>query len=186
MCTSWHCIPNWWNFTGIYRIACSCQWGENRFECVLLFARFKLQIISKDDHHWWQARHDTIGGSAGLIPSPELQEWRIACQTVDKTKQEQGKCMEFMNTFSVVIVPSSSALRQKFPIHVAFYKRKRSYFYFCCVHCVFCVRVVFPCYITCAINHILWPRRTIFMYVYYFYDTHLCSTSKIDAVRLRR
>lgn len=50
-----------------------------------------MQIISKDDHHWWQARHDTTGGSAGLIPSPELQEWRIACQTVDKTKQEQGK-----------------------------------------------------------------------------------------------
>ncbi|XP_037730240.1 peripheral plasma membrane protein CASK isoform X5 [Drosophila subpulchrella] len=50
-----------------------------------------LQIISKDDHHWWQARLDTVGGSAGLIPSPELQEWRIACQTVDKTKQEQGE-----------------------------------------------------------------------------------------------
>lgn len=32
-----------------------------------------------------------MGGSAGLIPSPELQEWRIACQTVDKTKQEQGE-----------------------------------------------------------------------------------------------
>ncbi|XP_055908335.1 peripheral plasma membrane protein CASK isoform X2 [Eupeodes corollae] len=50
-----------------------------------------LQIISKDDQHWWQARLDTAGGSAGLIPSPELQEWRIACQTVDKSKQEQAK-----------------------------------------------------------------------------------------------
>lgn len=49
------------------------------------------QIISKDDHHWWQARHDAAGGSAGLIPSPELQEWRIASQTVDKTKPEQGE-----------------------------------------------------------------------------------------------
>lgn len=49
------------------------------------------QIISKDDQHWWQARIDAIGGSAGLIPSPELQEWRIRCQTVDKTKSEQGK-----------------------------------------------------------------------------------------------
>lgn len=48
------------------------------------------QIISKDDHHWWQARHDTAGGSAGLIPSPELQEWRIACQSADKSKSEQG------------------------------------------------------------------------------------------------
>ena len=50
-----------------------------------------IQIISKDDHHWWQARHDTAGGSAGLIPSPELQEWRIACQSADKSKSEQGK-----------------------------------------------------------------------------------------------
>ncbi|XP_058981447.1 peripheral plasma membrane protein CASK isoform X9 [Musca domestica] len=49
-----------------------------------------LQIISKDDQHWWQARIDAVGGSAGLIPSPELQEWRIRCQTVDKTKNEQG------------------------------------------------------------------------------------------------
>lgn len=49
-----------------------------------------LQIISKDDHHWWQARHDAAGGSAGLIPSPELQEWRIACQSADKTHKEQA------------------------------------------------------------------------------------------------
>lgn len=57
---------------------------------------FFTKIISKDDHHWWQARLDTAGGSAGLIPSPELQEWRIACQTVDKTKQEQGKFNGFI------------------------------------------------------------------------------------------
>uniref|UniRef100_A0A182NRX6 Uncharacterized protein n=1 Tax=Anopheles dirus TaxID=7168 RepID=A0A182NRX6_9DIPT len=49
-----------------------------------------LQIISKDDHHWWQARHDAAGGSAGLIPSPELQEWRIACQSADKSHKEQA------------------------------------------------------------------------------------------------
>ncbi|XP_011497915.1 PREDICTED: peripheral plasma membrane protein CASK isoform X1 [Ceratosolen solmsi marchali] len=48
-----------------------------------------LQIISKDDHHWWQARKDQVGGSAGLIPSPELQEWRIACMAMEKNKQEQ-------------------------------------------------------------------------------------------------
>ncbi|XP_055588467.1 peripheral plasma membrane protein CASK isoform X2 [Uranotaenia lowii] len=50
-----------------------------------------LQVISKDDHHWWQARHDAAGGSAGLIPSPELQEWRIACQSADKSHKEQGE-----------------------------------------------------------------------------------------------
>ncbi|KAL2717272.1 Peripheral plasma membrane protein CASK [Vespula squamosa] len=48
-----------------------------------------LQIISKDDHHWWQARKDNAAGSAGLIPSPELQEWRIACMAMEKNKQEQ-------------------------------------------------------------------------------------------------
>ncbi len=32
-----------------------------------------LQIISKDDHNWWQARKMTNASSAGLIPSPELQ-----------------------------------------------------------------------------------------------------------------
>ncbi|XP_057652897.1 peripheral plasma membrane protein CASK isoform X1 [Diorhabda carinulata] len=48
-----------------------------------------LQIISKDDHHWWQARKDNAAGSAGLIPSPELQEWRAACSAMEKSKQEQ-------------------------------------------------------------------------------------------------
>ncbi|XP_050294146.1 peripheral plasma membrane protein CASK isoform X3 [Anthonomus grandis grandis] len=53
-----------------------------------------LQIISKDDHHWWQARKDQAG-SAGLIPSPELQEWRAACAAMEKTKQEQVNCSIF-------------------------------------------------------------------------------------------
>jgi hypothetical protein len=34
---------------------------------------YLLQIISKDDHNWWQARKVAAAGSAGLIPSPELQ-----------------------------------------------------------------------------------------------------------------
>ncbi|XP_014217066.1 peripheral plasma membrane protein CASK isoform X2 [Copidosoma floridanum] len=54
-----------------------------------------LQIISKDDHHWWQARRDQAGGSAGLIPSPELQEWRITCMAMEKNKQEQVNCSIF-------------------------------------------------------------------------------------------
>ncbi|CAH1134855.1 unnamed protein product [Ceutorhynchus assimilis] len=53
-----------------------------------------LQIISKDDHHWWQARKDQAG-SAGLIPSPELQEWRAACAAMEKSKQEQVNCSIF-------------------------------------------------------------------------------------------
>ncbi|KAM5145759.1 55 kDa erythrocyte membrane protein [Mantella aurantiaca] len=36
-----------------------------------------LQIINKDDSNWWQGK--TLGSeTAGLIPSPELQEWRVA------------------------------------------------------------------------------------------------------------
>ncbi|KAG8296464.1 hypothetical protein J6590_056817 [Homalodisca vitripennis] len=50
-----------------------------------------LQIISKDDHNWWQARKDNAAGSAGLIPSPELQEWRTACIALEKSKHEQGE-----------------------------------------------------------------------------------------------
>ncbi|XP_050429430.1 peripheral plasma membrane protein CASK isoform X3 [Adelges cooleyi] len=49
-----------------------------------------LQVISKDDHQWWQARKDNNPtGSAGLIPSPELQEWRITCKALENSKHEQ-------------------------------------------------------------------------------------------------
>nr|XP_026485358.1 peripheral plasma membrane protein CASK isoform X1 [Vanessa tameamea] len=48
-----------------------------------------LQIISKDDSHWWQARKDASGGSAGLIPSPELQEWRAACAAAERSNTDQ-------------------------------------------------------------------------------------------------
>lgn len=49
-----------------------------------------VQIISKDDSHWWQARKDAAGGSAGLIPSPELQEWRAACAAAERSTTDQG------------------------------------------------------------------------------------------------
>lgn len=98
-----------------------------------------LQIISKDDHHWWQARHDTVGGSAGLIPSPELQEWRIACQTVDKTKQEQGKYTEFIGF--VLVSMCLHHLHSNRPVHVAFFYTT---FVFVFVHYVY----VFACCIS--------------------------------------
>ena len=47
-----------------------------------------LQIISKDDNNWWQARKVAAAGSAGLIPSPELQEWRTAMQSQEKSKSD--------------------------------------------------------------------------------------------------
>ncbi len=51
-----------------------------------------FQVISKDDHNWWQARKWGLSGSdtAGLIPSPELQEWRTACQAMEKAKRDQA------------------------------------------------------------------------------------------------
>ncbi|CAK9813325.1 Peripheral plasma membrane protein CASK [Anthophora plagiata] len=54
-----------------------------------------LQIISKDDHYWWQAQKDNAAGSAGLIPSPELQERRIAYMAMEKNRQEQVNCSIF-------------------------------------------------------------------------------------------
>ncbi|XP_026731638.1 peripheral plasma membrane protein CASK isoform X1 [Trichoplusia ni] len=54
-----------------------------------------LQIISKDDSHWWQARKDASGGSAGLIPSPELQEWRAACAAAERSNPDQVNCSIF-------------------------------------------------------------------------------------------
>ncbi|CAJ0609524.1 unnamed protein product [Cylicocyclus nassatus] len=64
-----------------------------------------LQVISKDDHNWWQARFvssfPSFGTSsnisvnvAGLIPSPELQEWRTACLAMERAK-DHSHCMWF-------------------------------------------------------------------------------------------
>ncbi|VDK70993.1 unnamed protein product [Litomosoides sigmodontis] len=66
-----------------------------------------LQVISKDDHNWWQARYisqfPALGSSgtytpgasvAGLIPSPELQEWRTACLAMERAK-DNTHCMWF-------------------------------------------------------------------------------------------
>uniref|UniRef100_F6R9A6 SH3 domain-containing protein n=2 Tax=Ciona intestinalis TaxID=7719 RepID=F6R9A6_CIOIN len=50
-----------------------------------------LQVISKDDHNWWQARvTGTPKSSAGLVPSPELQEWRVACLAMERAKEQQN------------------------------------------------------------------------------------------------
>lgn len=53
-----------------------------------------LEVISKDDHNFWQARKCTHAqvSNAGLIPSPELQEWRTTYQNIENLKQNQIKC----------------------------------------------------------------------------------------------
>ena len=68
-----------------------------------------LQIISKDDYNWWQGKKiisyknideqiinnhhqgEYNNSPAGLIPSPELQEWRIATNAIEKAKDGTGK-----------------------------------------------------------------------------------------------
>ena len=51
-----------------------------------------FQVISKDDHNWWQARriNAPVSDPAGLIPSPELQEWRTACMAIEQAKRDQA------------------------------------------------------------------------------------------------
>ncbi|KAG8189351.1 hypothetical protein JTE90_021856 [Oedothorax gibbosus] len=54
-----------------------------------------LQVISKDDHNWWQARKEGSDMTAGLIPSPELQEWRVASLAVERSRNDQVNCSFF-------------------------------------------------------------------------------------------
>ncbi|XP_048369964.1 55 kDa erythrocyte membrane protein [Sphaerodactylus townsendi] len=54
-----------------------------------------IEIINKDDSNWWQGRlADSSSGSAGLIPSLEMQEWRVASTTQGNPGQAQN-CSPF-------------------------------------------------------------------------------------------
>ncbi|XP_008933338.1 PREDICTED: 55 kDa erythrocyte membrane protein, partial [Merops nubicus] len=54
-----------------------------------------IQIINKDDSNWWQGRVEgSSTESAGLIPSPELQEWRVASVT-QSSQSESPSCSPF-------------------------------------------------------------------------------------------
>ncbi|XP_059169906.1 peripheral plasma membrane protein CASK-like isoform X2 [Physella acuta] len=58
-----------------------------------------LRIISKDDSDWWQAKKWEVksSGPAGLIPSPELQEWRTACAAIERAKHEHAANCSWFN-----------------------------------------------------------------------------------------
>eukprot|EP00794_Sanderia_malayensis_P010960 gene10960-12121_t len=47
-----------------------------------------LQIVSKSDSHWWQAIKHGSSQKAGLIPSTELQELKIASHASGKSKKD--------------------------------------------------------------------------------------------------
>ncbi|XP_068813623.1 55 kDa erythrocyte membrane protein [Struthio camelus] len=54
-----------------------------------------IQIINKDDSNWWQGRVEgSCTEAAGLIPSPELQEWRVASIT-QSSQSEAQSCSPF-------------------------------------------------------------------------------------------
>uniref|UniRef100_A0A672IG70 Membrane protein, palmitoylated 1 n=1 Tax=Salarias fasciatus TaxID=181472 RepID=A0A672IG70_SALFA len=53
-----------------------------------------IQIINKQDPNWWQGRVESSAAhSAGLIPSPELQEWRVASKS--KAGEGSQSCSPF-------------------------------------------------------------------------------------------
>ncbi|XP_061862586.1 55 kDa erythrocyte membrane protein isoform X2 [Colius striatus] len=54
-----------------------------------------IQIINKDDSNWWQGRVEgSCSEAAGLIPSPELQEWRVASVS-QSSQSESPSCSPF-------------------------------------------------------------------------------------------
>uniref|UniRef100_A0A8B9H141 55 kDa erythrocyte membrane protein n=1 Tax=Astyanax mexicanus TaxID=7994 RepID=A0A8B9H141_ASTMX len=54
-----------------------------------------IQIINKGDPNWWQGRVDSSAKDfAGLLPSPELQEWRAASKS-KKTGEASQSCSPF-------------------------------------------------------------------------------------------
>ncbi|XP_019391863.1 PREDICTED: 55 kDa erythrocyte membrane protein [Crocodylus porosus] len=72
---------------------------DNLIPCKEAGLKFKtgdiIQIINKDDSNWWQGRVEgSSTESAGLIPSPELQEWRVASVT-QSTQNEAQSCSPF-------------------------------------------------------------------------------------------
>uniref|UniRef100_A0A673B6P7 55 kDa erythrocyte membrane protein n=1 Tax=Sphaeramia orbicularis TaxID=375764 RepID=A0A673B6P7_9TELE len=53
-----------------------------------------IQIINKQDPNWWQGRVESSAADfAGLIPSPELQEWRVASKS--KAREGTPSCSPF-------------------------------------------------------------------------------------------
>ena len=65
-----------------------CAEAGMRFSCGDI-----IQITIKDEPNWWQARSIRLAeeptsspghGTAGLVPSPQFQQWRMSCEHVAK------------------------------------------------------------------------------------------------------
>ncbi|XP_022644859.1 peripheral plasma membrane protein CASK-like isoform X3 [Varroa destructor] len=48
-----------------------------------------LQVINKEDANWWQVRKCSPEGPSGLVPSPELQEWRLTQTALENAKNDK-------------------------------------------------------------------------------------------------
>lgn len=97
---------------------------------MLNFDHVIFQIISKDDSHWWQARKDASGGSAGLIPSPELQEWRAACAAAERSNTDQGTSTLYPSGVDYVVWQNQNG-NKTFAKYLSRSLRKISYNIFC-------------------------------------------------------
>jgi hypothetical protein len=50
-----------------------------------------IQIINTQDPNWWQGRVESCSASyAGLIPSPDLQEWYVVDYALSDGRQASG------------------------------------------------------------------------------------------------
>ncbi|CAB3991124.1 peripheral plasma membrane CASK isoform X4 [Paramuricea clavata] len=54
-----------------------------------------LEIVSKTDFNWWQAVKVSDKNLAGLVPSPELQEWRVGYAASEKARKNRASCLGF-------------------------------------------------------------------------------------------
>jgi calcium/calmodulin-dependent serine protein kinase len=54
-----------------------------------------LEIVTKQDDNWWQARREGEKRTAGLIPTPKLQESRLTSIASEMTDENDGnvKCL---------------------------------------------------------------------------------------------
>uniref|UniRef100_A0A7N8XWU5 Peripheral plasma membrane protein CASK n=1 Tax=Mastacembelus armatus TaxID=205130 RepID=A0A7N8XWU5_9TELE len=76
-----------------------------------------IQIISKDDHNWWQGKlENTKNGTAGLIPSPELQE--------DRSLQETTASLGFVSVTNKTMFDQLDLVTYEEVVKLPAFKRK--------------------------------------------------------------
>ncbi|KAI2651015.1 55 kDa erythrocyte membrane protein [Labeo rohita] len=73
-----------------------------------------IQIINKKDPNWWQGKVDNSSTDfAGLIPSPELQEWRLASKSKATREGSQSCIFDQLDVISYEEVVRLPAFNRK-------------------------------------------------------------------------